>query len=118
MDLRRVGDRTLVGLSHKREGFCHLWMGNFISTAQTEMYIFLHPKRVASELVLIQKVGLGDGMRGEHLTWRHTCSTLDFVNGNVKLFENGEKYFEKADVEDIREAYKANKKEIDIVTVG
>ena len=57
-------------------------------------------------------------MGGDHLTWRHTCSTLDFVNGDVKLFENGKKYFEKADVEDIREAYKANKKEIDIVTVG
>ena len=52
------------------------------------------------------------------MTWRHTCATLDFVNGDTKLFENGKKYFEKSDVEDIREAYKANKKEIDIVTVG
>ena len=64
------------------------------------------------------QVGLGDGMRGDHLTWRHTCATLDFVNGDTKLFENGKMYFEKTDVEDIRETYKANKKEIDIVTVG
>ena len=75
-------------------------------------------RRKSFKIYYNPKVGLGDGMRGDHLTWRHTCATLDFVNGDTKLFENGKMYFEKTDVEDIRETYKANKKEIDIVTVG
>ena len=66
---------------------------------------------------LIQ-VGLGDGMRSDHFSWRHTCFTLDFVEGNTKLFENGKMYFEKSGVEDIKKTYEVIAKQIDIVSVG
>ena len=53
-----------------------------------------------------------------HFSWRHTCITVDFTEGTVKLVENGQKIFEKYKVEDIQRAYKLNKKEIDLISVG
>ena len=73
--------------------------------------------RMRCESFLIQ-VGLGDGMRSDHFSWRHTCFTLDFVEGNTKLFENGKMYFEKSGVEDIKKTYEVIAKQIDIVSVG
>ena len=52
------------------------------------------------------------------MTWRHTCTVLDFVEGRVALFENGKKYFDKTGIQDLKDTYKKNKKEIDIVTAG
>ena len=42
----------------------------------------------------------------------------DFVEGHTKLFENGEKYFDKTGIKDMQETYKKNKKTIDMVAVG
>ena len=81
------------------------------------------------------QVGLGDGMRSDHFSWRqtffthhlltshffllrHTCFTLDFIEGSTKLFENGRIYFEKSGVEDIKKTYEVIAKQIDIVSVG
>merc|ERR1719234_1505902 len=63
-------------------------------------------------------LGLGTGMRGPQLTWRHTCVVADFIEGHTKLFENGEKYFDKTGIKDMQETYKKNKKTIDMVAVG
>ena len=71
--------------------------------------LFLHP---------IPQVSFGDGMRIDHHTWRHTCFALDFVEGRLKLFENGKKYFERSGVEDLKKTYDAIAKQIDIVSVG
>ena len=49
---------------------------------------------------------------------RHTCFTLDFIEGSTKLFENGRIYFEKSGVEDIKKTYEVIAKQIDIVSVG
>ena len=57
-------------------------------------------------------------MRSDHHAWRHTCLTLDFVGGSLKLFENGKMYFERSGVEDMQKTYDAIAKKIDIVTVG
>ena len=73
--------------------------------------------RLLCDSSLIQ-VGLGDGMRSDHFSWRHTCFTLDFVEGSTKLFENGKMYFEKSGVEDIKKTYEVIAKQIDIVSVG
>ena len=61
---------------------------------------------------------MGDGMRSDHFAWRHTCFTLDFIEGGTKLFENGRKYFDKSGVEDIKKTYEVIAKQIDIVSVG
>ena len=63
-------------------------------------------------------VGLGDGMRSDHMTWRHTCTVIDFVSGRAALFENGKKYFDKTGIQDLKDTYKKNKKEIDLITAG
>ena len=49
---------------------------------------------------------------------RHTCFTLDFIEGSTKLFENGRIYFEKSGIEDIKKTYEVIAKQIDIVSVG
>ena len=64
------------------------------------------------------QVPLGEGMRSDMYTWRHTCFTLDFIAGTTKLFENGKKYYEKTGVEDIKKTYEIIDKQIDIVSVG
>ena len=62
---------------------------------------------------------MGKGLKQHgHFSWRHTCISVDFTEGTVKLVENGQKIFEKYGVEDIRTAYEQNKKEIDIISVG
>ena len=63
-------------------------------------------------------MSLGDGMRSDHYSWRHTCVTLDFVEGSTKLFENGRMYFDRSGVEDIKKTYEVIAKQIDIVSVG
>ena len=63
-------------------------------------------------------MSFGDGMRSDHHSWRHTCLTLDFVGGSIKLFENGKMYFERSGVEGIQKTYDAIAKQIDIVSVG
>ena len=63
-------------------------------------------------------MSFGDGMRSDHHSWRHTCLTLDFVGGSIKLFENGKMYFERSGVESIQKTYDAIAKKIDIVSVG
>lgn len=57
-------------------------------------------------------------MRSDHYAWRHTCVTLDFIEGSTKLFENGKMYFERTGVEDIKKFYEDIAKQIDIVSVG
>ena len=57
-------------------------------------------------------------MRSDHHSWRHTCLTLDFVGGSIKLFENGKMYFGRTEVEDIKKTYEVIAKQIDIVSVG
>ena len=57
-------------------------------------------------------------MRSDHYAWRHTCVTLDFIEGSTKLFENGKMYFERKGVEDIKKFYEDIAKQIDIVSVG
>ena len=52
------------------------------------------------------------------MTWRHTCIVADFIEGSTKLFENGEKFFDKTGIKDMQETYKKNKKTIDMVAVG
>ena len=69
-------------------------------------------------ILLFSKVSFGDGMRSDHHAWRHTCLTLDFVGGSLKLFENGKMYFERSGVEDMQKTYDAIAKQIDIVSVG
>ena len=63
-------------------------------------------------------MSLGDGMKSDHYAWRHTCVTLDFIEGSTKLFENGKMYFERTGVEDIKKFYEDIAKQIDIVSVG
>ena len=86
-------------------------------------------------------VGMGEGMQSDHLTWRHTCLAIDFIEvqfwgnifknlkecfnilsielkGNTKLYENGRKYFEQKSVEDIKKSYKTIAKKIDLLSVG
>ena len=56
-------------------------------------------------------LGLGEGLRSDHMVWRHTCSTIDFEvrlagwrvslclqAGRVTLTENGKKLFDKSDL--------------------
>ena len=64
------------------------------------------------------QVSLGKGLDYDHFSWRHSCISIDFIEGTTKLFENGRKIFEKYGVEDIQRAYEENKKEIDIISVG
>ena len=35
-------------------------------------------------------VGMGENWLSDLQVWRHTCLSIDFVNGLVKLIENGE----------------------------
>ena len=35
-------------------------------------------------------VGMGENRLSDLQVWRHTCLSIDFVNGLVKLIENGE----------------------------
>ena len=64
-------------------------------------------------------MSLGKGMKQQgHFSWRHTCISVDFTEGTVKLVENGRKIFEKHGVEEIQMAFEQNKKEIDIISVG
>ena len=57
-------------------------------------------------------------MRSNHYSWRHTCVTIDFIEGSTKLFENGKMYFGRTEVEDIKKTYEVIAKQIDIVSVG
>ena len=63
-------------------------------------------------------MGVSDGMRSNHYSWRHTCVTIDFIEGSTKLFENGKMYFGRTEVEDIKKTYEVIAKQIDIVSVG
>ena len=64
------------------------------------------------------KVSMGEGMPSNHYSWRHTCVTIDFIEGSTKLFENGKMYFGRTEVEDIKKTYEVIAKQIDIVSVG
>ena len=75
-------------------------------------------------------------MQSDHLAWRHTCLAIDFIEvlfggkisqiqkklilsqGDIKLYENGRKYFESKSVEDIKKTYKTIAKKMDLLSVG
>ena len=63
-------------------------------------------------------MSLGKGVNHDFFSWHHSCISIDFIEGSTKLFENGRKIFEKYGVEAIQRAYRENKKEIDIISVG
>ena len=63
-------------------------------------------------------MGVSDGMRSNLYSWRHTCVTIDFIEGSTKLFENGKMIFDRTEVEDIKKTYEVIAKQIDIVSVG
>ena len=98
-----MGIGPLDRLSHQEEHFWLLRMGE---------------DKCYDSDVKSSQVSLGKGINLDHFSWRHSCVSIDFIEGNTKLFENGRKIFEKYGVADMQRAYEQNKKEIDIISVG
>ena len=86
LDLRGVGDWALVGLQDQGEGGRQIWVGGIAlwgwGASNNLLAIRLKCNATLLECFVtswkLRWVGLGEGMRSDHMVWRHTCSIIDF----------------------------------------